>query len=124
MNRQQIQEEAKDKRLYEMKSFCDPDLERCRQNALNAKKNRDKKKQEKERMESDLKSYKKENLRLTKDNQAIKTRCNSAEQELQRLRTLLQQHNLEDLVKAAAPCTKKHPNGRAKAACKSCSLGQ
>ena len=124
LKRQQIKE-SREKRLYEMNSFKDdPELERCRLNAMSAKLNREKKKREQEQMAADLSKYKRENQKLLKINQNITKRYNSHEQCLARLELILRQNNLEDLFKQAAPCTRHHPDGQSKSECPTCSLGQ
>lgn len=86
-------------KLYEMEPFSDPEMEKCRQNAINAKINRDRKKNEKSNLQSEIKTLKKENLDLKKKNLKYKTRLSSFEARLQVLESILRSN--PDLVKAA-----------------------
>jgi hypothetical protein len=115
--------EKKNAKLYEQKPFENPELERCRQNALNAKLNRERKKREKEGMAKEMTKLRTENQRLKRQEAAMKSRAGDAERELQRLRTLLRSQNLSDIVEKAKSCTKRHTTERAREACSACSLG-
>lgn len=82
------------KKLYTAGPFTDPEKEKCRINALNAKKNREKKKQERQKMIDELNRLKSENQVLKRRSIKMTERASNAEAELQRLRDLLSQNGL------------------------------
>lgn len=84
-----IRDEKPVVKLYEQSPFGNPALERCRQNALNAKLNREKKKAAREQMEREVARLKSENARLVRAEAAAVRRAGEAEGELQRLRAQL-----------------------------------
>ena len=89
-------------RLYEQDPFQNnPELERCRKNALSAKLNRDKKRKEQEAMKLEMERLKLENQRLKRQEEVTKRRARSVEQELSRLREVLRRNNAADLIKMA-----------------------
>merc|ERR1712203_531703 len=51
-------------KLYEQEPFSDPEMERCRQNAINAKINREKKNKEKNKMSQEMAKLRRENQDL------------------------------------------------------------
>jgi len=110
-------------RLYEQKPFEDPELERCRQNALFAKMNRDRKRKEKEDIQKSLETLRRENERLKKKEAAAAERATQAEERLARLEAILRRSRLEGLV-AAVTCDVKHSTARARANWKVCSQGK
>ena len=112
-------------KLYEQKPFENPALEKCRQNALNAKLNRERKKKEKEQMEGEVARLRSENARLRRAEAAAARRAGEAERELQRLRALLGRSDVgAAAVETAKACKRKHgATERARSACPTCSLG-
>ena len=61
------------KRAYQLDPFDDPKLERCRKNAINAKKNRDLRKNRMEQLEKEVSLEKESNKRLSKENNLLKS---------------------------------------------------
>lgn len=122
MNKSQVKRNE-DTLLYQQKPFQDnPELERCRKNALSAKLNREKKKKEQEKIAAELNKLKKENERLKKQGEVMKNRANSAEFTLNRIRAVLAQNHREDLLKLVV-CGVRHDGDRDKRKCNVCSLG-
>ncbi len=119
---QKVAEEEEKVKLYEQKPFTNPELERCRVNAINAKMNRERKKKEREEMAKEMNKLKTENQRLKKQEAAMRSRASDAERELQRLRSLLRSNNLNDILEKAR-CGRKHTTDRARESCAVCSLG-
>lgn len=110
---------ASGKRLYEQETpFEDPELERCRLNALCAKQNREKKKKEQEAMRQEVEDLRRENERLRREQEA----ASADRRELERLRALLRGSNLSAVLDQVS-CGKRHASQRAKEACKVCSRG-
>jgi len=90
------------KKLYKSGPFRNnPDMERARINAINAKRNRDRKKQEKQSLEQEMSRLRSENQGLKRTAANLKERAASAESELQQIRRLLKLNNLEAVLKAA-----------------------
>ena len=87
------------KKLYSSGPFSDPGMERCRLNALNAKKNRDRKKREQEKMKKELSRLRSENSLLKRKSLKMIERASNAESELRRLQDVLRHNNLSDLLK-------------------------
>lgn len=110
------------KPLYELESFDDPILERCRKNALGAKLNREKKKQEQERIKRELDELRNHNRSLMRRAQQSDARAMKAEQELARMRSLLESRHMSDIVKLST-CTKRHTSLRSREECVVCSKG-
>ena len=79
-----IKDEKAVVKLYEQKPFENPALERCRQNALNAKLNREKKKVAWEQMEREV-------ARLRSENARLRGAVAAADREQRRLRAQLRQ---------------------------------
>jgi len=76
-------------KLYEQGRFDDPDMERCRQNAINAKINRDRKNKEKNAMQKEMNKLKDENQNLKKKNNKYRQRLSSFEARLQLLESVI-----------------------------------
>jgi len=90
------------KKLYKSGPFRNnPEMERARINAINAKRNRDRKKQEKQALEQEMTRLRNENQGLKRTAANFKERAASAESELQQIRQLLKLNNLEAVLKAA-----------------------
>jgi hypothetical protein len=92
-------------KLYAVKPLADPSAEKARLNAINAKKNRDFKKREKEIIAQEVASLRHENGTLKKTAAAMRKRAAEAESELRRLQAAIRSNQLEDVIKAAG---KKH----------------
>ena len=88
-------------KLYAVKHFADPTKERARQNAVNAKINRERKKKEREMVYSEVASLRQENGTLKRFAAASKKRAAAAETELQRLRAIIRENQLEHIIKAS-----------------------
>jgi hypothetical protein len=88
-------------KLYAVKHFADPTKERARQNAVNAKINRERKKKEREMVYSEVASLRQENGTLKRFAAASKKRAAAAESELQRLRAIIRENQLEHIIKAS-----------------------
>lgn len=88
-------------KLYSAGPFNNPELERQRLNALNAKKNREKKKQEQQHLKTEVTRLQSENKGLKRTAIKMQERATNAELELQRLHALLRANNLESLMKSA-----------------------
>merc|ERR1719510_1777967 len=88
-------------KLYALKPLEDPEAEKARQNAINAKKNRDLKKKEKEMIAHEVVTLKKENGTLRKNAAGLKKRALEAEAELRRLRAAISANHLMDVIKAS-----------------------
>ncbi len=78
-------------KLYEQKTFTDPEKERARQNAINAKKNRDRKKREKDALQKQM------NL-LRQEVETLKEERNAFAQEAKLAKEILRRNNLLHLV--------------------------
>lgn len=87
------------KKLYNSGPFVDPEMEKQRMNAINAKKNRDRKKKEKMSMQNELTKLKTENSGLKRVANKMKSRADTAEAELLRLQEVLKANNLGELLK-------------------------
>lgn len=90
-------------KLYTEKPLSDPNAEKARLNAINAKKNRDRKKLEMEKISEQVSSLTQENNKLKRSTEEMERRATAAEFELQRLREIIAQHNLHDIIKASEP---------------------
>merc|ERR1719510_414862 len=88
-------------KLYALKKLADPEAERARQNAINAKKNRDFKKKEKEMIAHEVVSLKKENGTLKRNAAGFRKRALEAEAELRRLRAAINANQLMDVIKSS-----------------------
>ena len=88
------------RKLYKSGPFNDPEMERARLNAINAKRNRDRKKQEKTLLENEMTKLKNENQGLKRTASKMRERAINAEAELKRLREMLRANNLEAVLKA------------------------
>merc|ERR1719153_1650794 len=82
----------KKRKLYEMEPLVDPVAEKNRLNALNAKKNRDRKQQLVE-AEQEISRLREENEELRTEAEEVKDELESAHRELDQLRALLKQSN-------------------------------
>ncbi|KAL7636699.1 UNVERIFIED_CONTAM: hypothetical protein RMT77_012451 [Armadillidium vulgare] len=60
------------KKAYELSPLPDPTLERCRRNAINAKKNRDIKKEKMMKLEAEVEQERQEKLKLASENETLK----------------------------------------------------
>ena len=89
-------------KLYEQGPFSDPDMERCRQNAVNAKINRDRKRNEKNSMQKEMSKLRRENQDLKKKNMKYRQRLTSFESRLAVLESLIRsQPRLDEMLKAS-----------------------
>ncbi len=79
-------------KLYQQKTFSDPDQERARRNAINAKKNRDRKKKEKEALQMQINLLRREVQELRKERNAFAKEAKTA-------RDVLARHNLVQLLR-------------------------
>ena len=80
---------SKRTKKYLEKPFTDPDMERTRLNAINAKKNRDRKKQELQALSEQCDTLYEENRELDRANRSLEARLNAAEEEIAFLRRAL-----------------------------------
>jgi len=78
----------KKRKLYEMEPLNDPVAEKNRLNALNAKKNRDRKKQQLMMAEEEIEKLKEENEELKAETDNYKDQLDAARQELEELKQL------------------------------------
>ena len=88
-------------KLYAVKPLVDPTAEKARLNAINAKKNRDFKKREKDMIAQEVVSLRHENGTLKRTAAAMRRRAADAESELRRLQAAIRTNQLEDIIKAA-----------------------
>merc|ERR1712001_772030 len=79
----------KKQKLYEMEPLKDPMAERNRLNALNAKKNRDRKKQQLVEAEQEISRLREENEELRTEAEEVRDELESAQRELAELRALM-----------------------------------
>jgi len=86
-------------KLYAESPFKNPQLERARLNAINAKKNRDKKKLENARIQMEMMRLRDQNNKIERSRQRFEMRAAQAERELAAIKELLQSANLGDLLK-------------------------
>ena len=86
-------------KLYTRRPFRNPDKERARLNALNAKMNREKKKQEAENLRRELERLRRENEELKKSRSSLKNRTGKAEEELARIKQVLERADLANVLK-------------------------
>ena len=121
-NREELKQKMKNKHLYEMPSFEDPELERSRKNALIAKRNRQKQIEKREAMEREVETLRSENNNLKRRNDEVQKRASAAEEALARIAEALKRNSMDGLLKMVT-CTKRHPSQRAKEQCSVCSLG-
>merc|ERR1712109_57593 len=89
-------------KLYEQEPFSDPEMERCRQNAINAKISRDRKNKEKNAMTKEMAKLRRENQDLKKKNQKYRTRLTDFESRLQLLETFIRSNPRMDQVLKAS----------------------
>lgn len=93
------------KKLYKSGPFKNnPDMERARLNAINAKRNRDRKKHEKAAMDAEMSRLRVENQGLRRANSHLRARMVQAEEELRQIREILRSNNLEAVLKAPGKC--------------------
>ena len=83
----------KKRKLYEMEPLVDPIAEKNRLNALNAKKNRDRKKQQLVEAEQEISRLREENDELRTEADEVRDELESAQRELAELRALMKQSN-------------------------------
>jgi hypothetical protein len=84
-------------KLYEVKKpFEDPELEQKRQNAINAKINRDRKKNEKKALMTSMKTLQQENSTLRKQNAKYRKRVSSIEARLAAMESILRANGLKN----------------------------
>ena len=89
-------------KLYEMGEFKDPAMEQKRINAINAKRNRDRKRKEKNSLEKSMSILRQENERLKKKNVKYLRKMTTFEARLQALETIIQMNpQLESQIKAS-----------------------
>merc|ERR550519_1681545 len=74
------------RKMYEMAPLADPAAGKCRQNALNAKKNRDRKKQELEEAATEIAQLRSENQDLRSEADTVREELAAARRELRELR--------------------------------------
>jgi len=79
----------KKRKLYEMEPLVDPVAEKNRLNALNAKKNRDRKKQQLAEAESEISRLREENEELKVEADEVRDELEAAKRELAELRALI-----------------------------------
>jgi hypothetical protein len=96
----------KKSKLYEMEEFNNPEMERCRQNAINAKINRDRKKNEKNYMQKEMSKLTQENAALKKSNRKYRQRLSGFEARLHSLENVIRSHHLEGVLKASGNAIK------------------
>ena len=93
---------GKKQKLYEMGEFKDPAMEQKRINAINAKRNRDRKRKEKNSLEKSMSILRQENERLKKKNVKYLRKMTTFEARLQALETIIQMNpQLESQIKAS-----------------------
>jgi len=91
-------------KLYEHEPFSDPDMERCRQNAINAKINRDRKNNEKSKMSKEMAKLRRENQDLKKKNLKYRARLTDFESRLQLLETFIRSNpRMDEMFKSSEP---------------------
>ena len=89
-------------KLYQMSEFKDdPVMEQKRQNAINAKVNRDRKKKEKNALTSQMKVLRDENKSLNKKNKKYRSRLSSLEKRLEIMEAVISSHGLNSALKAS-----------------------
>jgi hypothetical protein len=86
-------------KLYTQKPFKNPELERARLNAINAKMNRDRKKLEAAGLRREVERLRKENEELKKSRSCLNSRAAKAEEELARIKQALGTSDLASLLK-------------------------
>jgi len=89
-------------KLYAERPFKNPQQERARLNAINAKKNRDRKKMESAGVKMEMEKLREQNDKMKKSLQRFEVRAAQAERELAAIKELLQLANLGDLLKLAS----------------------
>jgi hypothetical protein len=90
------------KKLYELAKFDDPALERCRQNAINAKRNRDRRQREKEALWSQMNALRESNHQLKNDSVRLAATANLFEQRYAALADAVRRHGLAHLLSEEA----------------------
>ena len=88
-------------KLYEMPAFADPEMETKRQNAINAKMNRDRKKNEKNQLQTQMDKLKKENASLKLKNKKYRSRLSNLERRLEIMEAVINTHGLGSALKAS-----------------------
>jgi regulator of replication initiation timing len=88
-------------KLYEMPAFADPEMETKRQNAINAKMNRDRKKSEKNQLQTQMDKLKKENTSLKLKNKKYRSRLSNLERRLEIMEAVINTHGLGSALKAS-----------------------
>jgi hypothetical protein len=96
---------SKKRKLYEARPFEDPERERNRRNAINAKLNRDRKKKERNALMTQMSVLRKDNEKLSK--------------EVLMLKKIIDHQGLGHLIKPI--CVKQHKSAREKSKCAACS---
>merc|ERR1712117_822043 len=81
------------RKLYEMEPLCDPVAEKNRQNALNAKKNRDRKKAELQEAAVEIDRLREENDELRSESDNYRDQLEAARRELDMLKQLYKASN-------------------------------
>lgn len=76
-------------KAYELDPLPDPNLEKCRRNAINAKKNRELQKAKMVALEKEIEVIKQKNLKLAGENEHLKTKQVKMEEQLKSLSELL-----------------------------------
>ncbi|KAB7504796.1 hypothetical protein Anas_02274 [Armadillidium nasatum] len=78
------------KKAYELSPLPDPTLERCRRNAINAKKNRDIKKEKMMKLEAEVEQERQEKLKLASENETLKQMNEELKERINLLTTALE----------------------------------
>lgn len=86
-------------KLYAEGPFKNPKQERARLNAINAKKNREKKKNENAKLQKEMDRLREKNVRMKKAMKRFELRAINAERELAAIKALLESANFSDLLK-------------------------
>jgi len=92
-------------KLYAKKPFKNPEREKARQNAINAKLNREKKKREAEELQVEMKALKDKNNQLRMSLKSLSSRAALAEKELAAIKELLVSAKVSELLKMTSECT-------------------
>jgi len=82
--------------------FKNPKQEKARLNAINAKKNRDKKKKENARVNAEMERLREQNDGMQKSIERFEVRAAKAERELAAVKELLVSANLGEIIKRAS----------------------
>ena len=98
----QVKSGSRKVKLYQMPEFKnDPAMEQKRQNAINAKVNRDRKKKEKNALQSQMQVLRNENKSLNKKNKKYRSRLSSLEKRLEIMEAVISSHGLNSALKAS-----------------------